>query len=299
MRKILFLFLMMIVSVNAQRAVQSIELLASSPEENYRMPKISPDGNYAAFTGNNNNGIYVMGFDGSGLIKISGESAAGWNMQWSPSSDKIATRVNFWSDDKRERTSSVIIYHLNGAEENVSGIQTDLGMPFWSSKGNSLHWIGEDKSFNSHKISEEADEIYFHRDNKLVVNKNGAESIHSPVEGEILFTGYSPDFSKAAVSYTGKGIFVFNFSTGEVFDFGMGEYPSWINNEKLVVMDLKDDGHQITSSDILLYNYDGTLISNLTQNFDKPALYPSANKEGKIIFNTLDGEIYKMIVEIE
>jgi hypothetical protein len=78
----------------------------------------------------------------------------------------------------------------------------------------------------------------------------------------------------------------------------MGEYPSWINNEQLVLISVTNDGHEIKDSDIYCYNYDGKFLADLTYGFDQPALYPWASGDGKIVFQTPDGKIYKMQISI-
>jgi Tol biopolymer transport system component len=97
----------------------------------------------------------------------------------------------------------------------------------------------------------------------------------------------------------GKGIFVYDTKTDSVYDFGIGEYPSWINNEQLIFVIVKDDGYQIKDADIYCYNFNGKFLADLTYGFDKPALYPWACKDGKIVFQSLDGKIYKMQIEIK
>jgi Tol biopolymer transport system component len=84
-----------------------------------------------------------------------------------------------------------------------------------------------------------------------------------------------------------------------VFDFGLGEYPSWINNEQLIFMVAKDDGYKIQNADIYCYNYDGKFLADVTYSFDQPALYPWASRDGKIVFQSPDGKIYKMQIEIK
>lgn len=286
--KFLILYFFIAASLFAQ---SKIELLASSFEKGYRMPVISPDGKYVAFGGNNNTGIYLIKFDGSELNQISGKASAGWNMQWAPSSDKIASRVNFWDASMRERETAVVIFSLTGEETIASGKKDEIGMPFWNSSN--LYWL--DGSGNLSSLNEENldEEIIYSADNKLIKKSSGEQSVLKQFENQILFSRLSPDKSKIAISILGNGIFVVDLSNGQTYDFGTGEYPNWVSNDTLVLMEVEDDGHSIINSEVYLYNFDGKLISNLTENFDKPALYPSAGGS-KVVFNTLDGEIYKI-----
>lgn len=280
------------------KIIEPINLLISGTEE-YQMPKISPDGMKVAYSGLGNNGIFVTDYFGGEIKQLTYYAAAGWNMKWSKNSDAIATRVNFWADDYKTKKSSVMLFDLQGSEQNLSGKLDNIGMPFWSVSGNSIWWEEGTSNFKSFELKSSYDEmVKINNSNNVFEIKNGNVSLSKPVEGEYLFVEWTPDFSKAAFSVAGKGIFVYDTKTEKVYDFGTGEYPSWINDEQLVFMVVTDDGHEIKDSDIHCYNYDGKFLADLTYGFEKPALYPSASRDGKIVFQSLDGKIYKMQIQI-
>jgi hypothetical protein len=279
--------------------IEGPDLLAKG-ETAFLMPKISPNGNLVAFGGEDHNGISVINFDGTGLREISNAAAAGWNLQWSPASDAVVTRVNFWSPDMRERSTAIILYNLAGDEINLSGMKDDISMPGWSRSGSSVNWLESNGQISSYSLKDNDNDFTSLSDgNKIIIINNGKNEVIAPVDGEYLFTVWSPDLSRAAISVAGKGVFVFDRRSGTIHDFGVGEYPSWIGNDHLIVMQSTDDGYKITGSEVLLYRFDGILVDNLTEEFDPPALFPHSNNEGKVVFHTLDGEIYKLRVAIK
>ncbi len=281
------------------KIIEPIVVLASGVEE-YFMPKISLDGKMVAFCGLDNNGIFVTDYFGGEIKHLTYYAAAGWNMKWSKNSDAIATRVNFWSTDYKTKKSAVMLFDLQGKEQNLSGNLDEVGMPFWSENGNSIWWEEGKSNFKSFVLKITEDELVkINNSNNVFEIKNGNVVLSKPVEGEYLFVEWTPDNTKAAISVVGEGIFVFDSKTEKIYDFGIGEYPSWINNEQLVFMVVDDDGHKIKDSEIYCYNYDGKFLADLTYGFDKPALYPSANRDGKIVFQSLDGKIYKMQIDIK
>jgi Tol biopolymer transport system component len=295
-----FLFISLTSQVSAQQVqiIETINLLSSGVEE-YHMPKISPDGKKVAFGGKGNNGIFVTDYFGSELKQLTYYAAAGWNMKWSANSESITTRVNFWADDYKTKKSAVMLFDLQGKEQYLSGTLDEIGMPFWSVSGNSIWWEEKPMSFNSFNLKQGDNEsVKICNSTNIIEIKNGAPSLSKPVEGEYLFVEWTPDYSKAAISVLGKGVFVYDTKTGKVFDFGLGEYPSWINNEQLIFMVVKDDGYKIQDADIYCYNYDGKFLADVTYGFDQPALYPSASRDGKIVFQSPDGKIYKMQIDI-
>ena len=303
MKTIIFsVFILIFVSMQTcsqqVKIIDPINLLASETE-GYQMPKISPDGKKVAFGGKGNNGIFVTDYFGGEAKQLSYNAAAGWNMKWSPNSDAIVTRVNFYSDDYKTKKSAVMMFDLQGKEQNLSGTLDEVGMPFWSASGNSVWWEEGASNFKSYSLKRSDDELVkVSNTNNIFEIKSGTPSILKPVDGEYLFVEWTFDNTKAAISILGKGIFVYDTKTDSAYDLGIGEYPSWINNEQLIFMVVKDDGYQIKDADIHCYNFDGKFLGDLTHGFDKPALYPWASRDGKIVFQSTDGKIYKMQIQI-
>lgn len=280
------------------KIIDPINLLTSGTEV-YQMPKISPDGKKVAFGGQGNNGIFITDYFSGEVKQLSYNAAAGWNLKWSPNSDAIITRVNFYSEDYKTKKSAVMMFDLQGKGQNLSGTLDEVGMPFWSFDGNSIWWEEGVSNFKNYTLKSNYDQVVKVSDNKNIIEiKNGIPSLLKPVEGEYLFVEWTADYSKAAIGVLGKGIFVFDTKTDSIYDLGLGEYPSWINNEQLIFVIVKDDGYQIKDADIHCYNFNGKFLADLTYGFDKPALYPWASKDGKIVFQSTDGKIYKMQIEI-
>lgn len=279
--------------------IEPINLLASGVEE-YQMPKISPDGKKVIFGGKGNDGIFLIDYFGGEIKQLTNYAAAGWNMKWSQESDAIVTRVNFWTDDFITKKSAVMMFDLQGKEQNLTGALDEVGMPFWSPDGSAVWWEEGISNFKSFAFKMSGDQSVKISNSKNIIEiENGKPSILKPVDGEYLFVEWTSDNNKAAISVAGKGIFVYDNKTQTIYDFGIGEYPSWINNEQLLLMVATDDGHEIKDSDIYCYAYNGKFLADLTYGFDKPALYPWASKDGKIVFQSPSGDIYKMQISIQ
>lgn len=279
--------------------IEPISLLSAGAEE-YNMPKISPNGKVVAFGGMNNNGIFITDYFSGEVKQLTNYASAGWNFKWSPNSDAIVARINLWADDFITKKSAVMLFDLDGKEQNISGTLDEVGMPFWSEGGNFIWWEEGTANFRSYALKITEDErVLVNNSNNIIEIQSGVPSITKPVDGECLFVEWTPDNTKAAISVVGKGIFVYDTKTEKIYDFGIGEYPSWISNEQLIFMVVSDDGHEIKDSDIYCYNYDGKFLADLTYGFDKPALYPWASRDGKIVFQSTDGKIYKMQIDIK
>ncbi len=126
----------------------------------------------------------------------------------------------------------------------------------------------------------------------------GEERVFSPVDSwaGYLWASLSPDGKRVAFFAAGKGIVVIDLRGQVVAMLGNYEMPCWYNNDYLVAQNATDDGHQFTSSQIVLLKADGTWQRELT----KPAsmaMQPTCGG-GTIVYTTIDGLLYAMKINI-
>ena len=134
--------------------------------------------------------------------------------------------------------------------------------------------------------------------NRVHVIVNGEERVFSPVDSwaGYLWASLSPDGKRVAFFAAGKGIVVIDLRGQMLAMLGNYEMPCWYNNDYLVAQNAKDDGHQFTSSQIMLLKADGTFRTELT----KPAsmaMQPTCGG-GRIVYTTIDGLLYEMRINI-
>ena len=133
---------------------------------------------------------------------------------------------------------------------------------------------------------------------RVHVMVNGEERVFSPVDSwaGYLWASLSPDGKRVAFFAAGKGIVIIDLRGQMLAMLGNYEMPCWYNNDYLVAQNAKDDGHQFTSSQILLLKADGTYRHELT----KPSsmtMQPTCGG-GRIIYTTIDGLLYEMTINI-
>ena len=134
--------------------------------------------------------------------------------------------------------------------------------------------------------------------NRVHVTVNGEERVFSPVDSwaGYLWASLSPDGKRVAFFAAGKGIVVIDLRGQMLAMLGNYEMPCWYNNDYLVAQNAKDDGHQFTSSQLMLLKADGTWQAELT----KPAsmsMQPTCGG-GRIVYTTIDGLLYEMRINI-
>lgn len=126
----------------------------------------------------------------------------------------------------------------------------------------------------------------------------GEERVFAPVDSwaGYLWASLSPDGKRVAFFAAGKGIVIIDLRGQMLAMLGNYEMPCWYNNDYLVAQNAKDDGHQFTSSQILLLKADGTFKAELT----KPAsmtMQPTCGG-GRIVYTTIDGLLYEITINI-
>jgi hypothetical protein len=133
---------------------------------------------------------------------------------------------------------------------------------------------------------------------RVHVTVGGEERVFSPVDSwaGYLWASLSPDGKRVAFFAASKGIVVIDLRGQVVAMLGNYEMPCWYNNDYLVAQNATDDGHQFTSSQIVLLKADGTWQRELT----KPAsmaMQPTCGG-GTIVYTTIDGLLYAMKINI-
>ena len=132
----------------------------------------------------------------------------------------------------------------------------------------------------------------------LHVIVGGDERVFSPVNSwaGYLWASLSPDGKRVAFFAAGKGIVIIDLRGQMLAMLGNYEMPCWYNNDYLVAQNAKDDGHQFTSSQILLLKADGTFTAELTKP-SSMAMQPTCGG-GRIVYSTIDGLLYEMKINI-
>lgn len=138
------------------------------------------------------------------------------------------------------------------------------------------------------------------RGSELLITRNGVTRSYSPVESYAgyLWASVSPDQSKVMFFAAGKGIIITDLSGNVLSELGNYESPAWYGNDFVVAMDAKDDGHQFSSSRIVLIKADGSEMQPLTRP-ESMSMNPTASiQAGKVVYNTIDGLLYEIDVKL-
>ena len=132
----------------------------------------------------------------------------------------------------------------------------------------------------------------------VVIVRNGREQAFSPVPSHAgyLWASLSPDGSRVAFFAAEKGIYIIDLNGKVLAELGNYEMPAWLNDHYLVAQHATDDGHQFTSSQIMLLKADGSWQQALTQPTSM-TMHPTA-AQGKVVYTTIDGNLFEMQLNI-
>ncbi|MDW7678990.1 MAG: hypothetical protein SCK70_00370 [bacterium] len=260
-------------------------------------PKWSPDGEKIAMTEANYVGIWVLEPATNDYLQVTDEVGAGFGFQWSNDSRRILCRVSKF--EKGRRYNAVKLFDLQtGQVQQLTEYRTLMtGLPQWaendagvylhSNKGLEIFEVkGEGvvsakPKLRQRKVLYVDDNALYHFENQL------KKRIVKKLDGIYLNTTLSPDGGKLAFELYAGNMYVLDLETNELTDLGEGNHPEWApDSKRLVYMIVRDDGHDITESDIYAINIDGSGKTNLTQNREQIQMHPSWSPDGnKIAFD--------------
>ena len=106
-----------------------------------------------------------------------------------------------------------------------------------------------------------------------------------------------PSSKKILFTAAGKGTFICDLNGKILHSLGSINAPVWFNNDYVVAMEDKDDGHRVISSKIVLISVAKKTKTEISTP-DKIAMYPTAwGKANRIAYHTESGDIE--VVEVK
>lgn len=128
----------------------------------------------------------------------------------------------------------------------------------------------------------------------LNLYRNGVKTVLTPHGTDVNYIWASLSPNKQYILFnTMRGTAVCDLRGREIINFGKGlDAPVWYGNDYIVGMNDCSDSHQYTASSIVIVSIDGKMRQTLTD----PAefgMFPAVDAvSGRIAYNTLDGDIH-------
>lgn len=255
-------------------------------------PVFNSTGSQLLFASGESYGLKMYDFADNVVSRISDEMGAGIDASFSANGDVYYVTQKL-GDNRLIYRTGMRYDNASAKSEVVLEAQHGYVRPELGTRANGFK--GAKKSFAPAKGLGTAVCV---QGSVLYITKNGVTKEYTPVPSYAgyLWASLSPDGKKVAFFAAGKGIVVTDLNGKVLSMLGKYEMPCWYNNDYIVAQNAKDDGHQFTSSQIMLIKADGTFKTNLTPETSM-SMQPTA-AAGKIVYTTIDGLLYQMTINI-
>lgn len=273
MKKILLLAVALVsIMASAQVLnVESVEKLNIPQNADSKIAGISPDGSYVLITSQSNEGLVKFDLATGKVSTITTAVGAGYNVEISADSKEVTYREVTYAKDKSRLTSLV---------------RQDLA----TAKKSTL--VKSTREMHQARVRRAIAPIVSIQNGELVLTVGTVTKVLSP-NGQglsYLWPSISPDGSKI-VYYVSGSVWVCNVNGTNPQRIGKFRAPQWYNNNVVVGMNDQDNGHYMTSSEIVAYTLDGE--KQVLTNNTIMAMYPYVSADGsKIVCSTPVGEAY-------
>ena len=277
MKKI-FLSLALAISMMASAQVFEVGQLTklnTPTDTDVKVAGVSADGSYVLITNGSNHGLRRYDVATGQTTTITTAPGAGYNVQISNDGQEIVYRETKF-DKQGLRKNDVIRMNMATAKTAIiAKAQRDS---------------------KSMVVSNSAMSVTI-KDRLIVLTRNGRDITLAPngSNESYIWPSISPDGKKLCYYVAGKGCWVANLDGSNKQFIGRDcRAAQWYDNNTIVAMADKDDGHFTIESTIVAYTLDGK--KQVLTNYNMIAMYPYATKNA-IVFSTLKGETYMLNIK--
>lgn len=291
--KKLIILLFLITTIAAQNLkVTSIEKI--NVDGDFYYPQFGLQENEIYFTKTNYQGIYKLDLNSNQVKILNDDLSSGYEFV-------IVNETIYYRAEEiinNRRFFKYVEQNLNSLQKNdLTDFERNITTP--KIFGNQLVKVNADNQFENLKTTSAFQKVNSKNviiaNNKLLVNdESGIRELNIFDNGYYLWASLSPDQEKLLFHFSGKGTFVSDLQGNIIKELGNANYPSWSSDGNYIIyMNDEDDGHQVLSSDVILYNYQSDEVQNLTSQFDDLAMFPRlSNQMNKIVFSDMNGGLY-------
>lgn len=257
-------------------------------------PVLNEDGSKLLYSTENYRGLKMYDFKNDVSQKLTDENRAGLHAVFSDDD----TKVYYVSQTVKDRRNVRQAKAYNLATREITPISSEgkqVARPIACREGVMAAVNGAIET-----VVKDATAVRV-EGSKLFIMRNGVEKSFSPIENSAgyLWESLSPDGTKVMFFAAGKGIIITDLDGNIVSELGNYETPVWYGNNHVVAMNAKHNGYQNISSQILILTVDGSQKQELTKP-ESMTMNPTTSFEaGKIVYNTIDGRLYQMNINLK
>ena len=300
MKKLLLLIVLLGQTVFAQQIdVKSVELLKGTETGGYHFAVYSPQGGYLLTSSANYTGLQQITLATGEVKVITKEPGAGYDAKISADGLTILFKKTEFINKLRYTSLHQYSFTDNKTAKIESATRDKITPAF--AQNEPMHVKGNNNLVKSAKAVVITPFVTI-EDMKMVLYSGNTNKTLMPNGADVTYfwASVSPDGKHIVYAAGGQGTFVCNIDGTNVVSLGKLSAPVWLNNQWIVGMDDKDDGHVVLSSAIVAVTVDGKIQQTLKTPASNIAMYPAASPDGKqIAFENEKGQIYLININIK
>ena len=263
----------------------------------------SPDGTKILYSSINSNGLYLYELTNENISELNKNTGAGFEPCFSADGQFVYFK-SFEFDNSGKRWSYIAEQNIESGELNkLTAPKRNLSNA--NMKNGNLLFADNDELNVYNPLKKEikrsvATAVFTNGAMDLILFNNGEKKVLNPFgKGNYIWVSLSPDGSKILFNKAGKGTYVSDLEGNILVDLGRLHAAKWSADGNYIIgMNDYDDGHQYTSSKIVLIDKNGKNRQELELANEKIALYPALSSDNKkLVFNNEKGELFILYFE--
>ena len=276
------------------------QLDAIGEQRSYFSMNISPDKATIVLTNSNYTSLDVIGIKGSIAVDIPHINS--FQCKWSPDSEKLLLmRSNY--ERKRRQNGLIVINNMGSIDHTVIELTNKKIYPVGWTGDNTIHYLLDEelitRNIKGFKNEWDMPLIYSIKNRLYKKTSNSDAILMYEANDMILNLSYSSNAELIAFEvYGDKTIIIQNNET--IFDdIKSGNAPKISPDGNMVIfMALEDDGYQITSGDIYLWDSRTGKTNAIADDPEQIEMNPIWISDRLIYFiNLRDGSVNKILLE--
>lgn len=280
--------------------VRSVKRVIPDDNGSYLLSGVIPGTGQLLVAGSGYTGLMLLDTRKGSLHVITGDAGAGYEPAATADGKKILYRSDTFTGNMKY--SSVYSYDIEtGSRELLVDKGRDVLPPavsgnavlLKSESGMKVEQAGpvlKSGSDGSFVVIEEMMPVLYRGGERKALMPNG--------DGFYIWASLSPDGTRILYNYQGRGTYICDTEGRIIHDLGRINAPRWFSDRLVIGMDDRDDGHRITSSELVYYSLKDKRSVVFTSTPDRSEMFPFAAGNRHIAFCTDNGEIYLMKVRV-
>ncbi len=257
-----------------------------------------------AYTTDNYRGLWITNTETGTSRQLTAERAAGFGYRWSSDGSAILTREARFEGTRRQDALTVFAADSAASFQLSAVTARTRSLPEWTSANEAIV-VFDDRSAQripnpmvARKTGIGSSESYTALDGSVLrIGPDGSRQELVSFDSNVLNLSVSPDRRYLAFEVLGGDLYVTRSDGSALVSLGRGNRPEWSPDSRYIVfMRTTDDGHDITSSELVIGSTVGRTWQ-LTATGNVHEMNPSWSADGRRISYDFDGRVYALSIK--